>query len=447
MKKTFNINLAGLPFIIDEDAYKLLNDYLDTIRFAFKSADDTEELADDIEARIAEILYETDPDGIKIITLEEVSRVISRIGQPEEIIEIDESSLYDGMNKEDMPGNEEKFSTPPPINPQPKQSRNPFVRKKLFRDSQSGMLGGVCAGIAYYFNIDPTIVRLITVLLVFLSASTVIIVYIILWIVVPDAVTPYQRMQMKGTDPTVENIGKSVTEDFNDAENLRNASGAPTRPSGFLNSFFDITLKCLIILGLIITCPLLLALSIGLVGCMIAAFVIGTFIFGGVDGNGYGVFDFDEEGRMIFFILLAVIGGIITIGIPLWLLIRMLLKKNDLHQNSNYRKILLIVWLSGLVLTSIFTAKAIKASKNYNDIKREARRERTMPRKQLDEEITDMLQMTEFKDSTFTEIENMIIQTPSNNELTMESDTIPIQNDPKIIMEEALSNHTDSIKK
>ena len=90
MKKTFNINLAGYPFIIDDDAYNMLKDYLDTIRYAFDSSEDTGELAADIESRIAEILIEKNNGTHKIITLDDVSKVLERIGKPSDFIEIKE---------------------------------------------------------------------------------------------------------------------------------------------------------------------------------------------------------------------------------------------------------------------------------------------------------------------------------------------------------------------
>ena len=359
MKKTFNINLAGYPFVIDEDAYNLLKDYLDTIRYAFDTNDDTEDLATDIESRIAEILLENFNGVQRIVTLQEISGVIERIGKPSDFIEVEDSVSNSDADRSEEIKIEEETITPPPYEPN-KKSRNPFVRKNLFRDPQNAMLGGVCSGLANYIGIDVTIVRLLTVLLFFLSASTVAIVYIVLWIVVPEARTPLQRMKMMGEDPTVENIGRTVTENFQDGE-LKSDSDFQKEKPGFLSSLFSIFVKCLVILGLIIACPVLLALTLGLVGCIIAVFVLGVIIVGGTS-NTFWMFNSASEEILAFYILLAVIGGIITIGVPLWLLLRMYWKK-DRNYSQQSRRALLIVWLCGIALLTIFTVKAVRVGK------------------------------------------------------------------------------------
>lgn len=353
MKKTLNINLAGYPFTIDEDAYKLLENYLDTIRYAFDTKDDTGELAADIESRIAELLIENEKGGVRIVTFDEISRVIERIGKPSEFIDIDESvKTEDSTNEEEINVKEEKI-TPPPYEPDQKYSRNPFARKKIFRDPQNAMIGGVCSGIAAYLHIDVTIVRILTVLLFFLSASTVAIIYIILWIVVPEARTPLQRMQMMGEDPTMENIGKTVREKYQYSP-TDNYSQSQSQRSGFIPTAISIFVKCLVIIGLIIAFPLIIVLGATLIGCMIAIFVIGIGIFSG------GMFDTATEGLMVLFILLAVVGGAITIGVPLWLFIRNSWKKKDVSYNPSTQRAILIVWLCGIAMVAVFTVKAVK---------------------------------------------------------------------------------------
>lgn len=352
MKKTLNINLAGFPFTIDEDAYQLLKDYLDTIRYAFETNDDASELATDIESRVAEILLEKEDGKFRIVTLDEISQVIERIGKPSEFIEIEETTKNSENNHEEEIKIESESATPPPYNPETSYSRPPLFRKRLFRDPQNSMLGGVCAGIATYLNMETWVVRLIAVCLLFLSVTTVAIVYIILWIVIPPANTPLQKMQMKGEDPTMENIGKTVTETFRvDDPNSNNEN--PGNKS-FLETALSVFVKCLIILGLIIAIPLLIVLGATLIGCMIAVFVIGIGIFSG------GMFDSFNEGLMVLFILLAVIGGAITLGVPLWLLIRKLSKKKEESISATTQRSVLIIWLIGIAMTAVFTTKAVK---------------------------------------------------------------------------------------
>ena len=358
MKKTLNINLAGYPFTIDEDAYNLLKDYLDTIRYAFHTNDDTEDLAVDIESRIAELLIENEAGGVKIVSKQEVTKVIERIGKPSDFIEITEEDASETSSDISSDESEQKISveetiTPPPYQPN-KQSRNPFVRKRIFRDPQNSMLGGVCAGIANYLHIDVTVVRLITVLLFFLSASTVAIIYIILWIVVPEANTPFQRMQMMGEDPTVENIGKSVTENYQDKEKVPFQNDKKSGFASFLSSALSIFVKCLIFFGLFIAILLLIAFGAAFLGCAIAIFVIGIGLVSG------GMFDSFAEGLMVLYILLAVIGGTITLGIPAWLFLKKFWKKKESASNPSNQRALLIAWFCGMALVAIFSVKAVK---------------------------------------------------------------------------------------
>ena len=433
MKKTFNINLGGLPFIIDEDAYNLLKDYLDTIRYAFKTNDDTEELAKDIENRIAEILYEKDPEGIRIVSFSEISKVIERIGKPNEIIEIDETAeISDNINSEEEIKTEERV-TPPPIEPQNQDSSIPFARKRLFRDTQNGMLGGVCAGLAHYLNIDVTIVRLIMVLLLFLSFSTVGIIYIILWIVVPDANTPYQRMQMMGKNFTMENIGKSVTENYQDNSNSVNYNN-PNK-GGFLSTLFSIFIKCCVILCFILGLPILLVLLFILVVCIITFFAVGVALVGGSVFGDVMPFDQPGGGVLAFYLLLASIGAIITIGIPIYLLIRMIFKKSS-NLSDNNRRSLLVIWLIGIALTAVFTVKTVKKTKQLNF---EVFNDRI-------EQFEDIAESNEFKDVENIKVKNgeIIMTDTEKNTLTISKAGVNFNPAEKSVNDSIVITATDS---
>lgn len=395
MKKTLNINLGGYPFTIDEDAYNLLKDYLDTIRYAFDTTEDTEDLASDIEARIAEILIEKENGGVRIISLDEISKVIERIGEPSQFIDprdmcpnTDEVIIEE--TKDQQFKNAETIN-PPPYNPDHPQQP---LRKKLFRDPQNSMLGGVCSGLAIYLNLDPTIVRLITVALFFLSASAVAIAYIILWIVVPEARTPWQKMQMRGEDTTVENIGRNITENYRE-DAAENHSGNNQR-TGFFKFIYNccsIFVKFLIILGLFIAIPVVLALVLVLVACIVA------LCTGFADGNIYSqFFGIAGYGKMIFHLLLAVLGAIITIGIPLWLFFTRRRRKYDISTTLNNRRSLVLIWLAGIALVSVFTPKTARdiqqldAVKYHLDISFLEKKKKVM--KDLDLKESDIEHMT-----------------------------------------------------
>ncbi|MDE5875777.1 MAG: PspC family transcriptional regulator, partial [Muribaculaceae bacterium] len=114
MKKTFNINLAGFAFTIDEDAYSLLHDYLNTIEHAFSKEEDSKEISLDIEARVAELLMEKTTTGSPIVTLRDVEEVIARIGKPEDMIEEESLTLASEEGETINVRKEERIITPPP---------------------------------------------------------------------------------------------------------------------------------------------------------------------------------------------------------------------------------------------------------------------------------------------------------------------------------------------
>lgn len=162
MKKTHNINLGGVPFIIDEDAYHSLDNYLDEIGIRLDGSDDNEVL-DDIESRIADIFKEeiTSPKS-QVVSIALVRRAIAIIGNANEF----------GEPKHTF---KDECENPKPL--------------RLYRSRDEKIIGGVCGGIAEYFNADPTVIRIITFLLVFLGGLSLW-VYIILWIVIP--LKPYE---------------------------------------------------------------------------------------------------------------------------------------------------------------------------------------------------------------------------------------------------------------
>lgn len=337
MKKTVNINVAGFPFVINEDAYNLLNEYLKTIENAFRNVDGSTELINDIESRVAELLINCTEKGSPIITLDDVENVISRIGKPEEMVE-EESFIIDTENPDgtsetvNVDVESERVTPPPYIPPLPKP------KKQLFRDPQNAMIGGVCSGIAWYLGWDVTWVRLLMVALLIMSVSTVGIVYLILWIVVPEARTPLQRMQMMGEQPTMENIARTVTDNFRDdrGEPIKTQPTSAPASASSLATFFSVIAKILIVIGLIIAIPIFVAMLIGLFSGVFFLLMWGaTKIFGvGMPFEDPGIAE-PFVSRVIFWGVLCGIGWVITLGIPLFRLIRKGLNKAPINETTN----------------------------------------------------------------------------------------------------------------
>ena len=190
MKKTISIHLGKQQFVIEEDAYQRLNNYLRTLESSFNNEDGTIEIMEDIEMRCAELLSQQTANGQQVVTLKEVDKAIESLGHPEEINDAtsDENTTKSANN---LPPNE-------PTN-QP---------KRLFRDVENGSIAGVCTGLANYLAIDPVIVKIIFILLLFLGFGGL--TYIVLWIVVPNAKTPADKLKMKGQAVTVESIKSEI---------------------------------------------------------------------------------------------------------------------------------------------------------------------------------------------------------------------------------------------
>jgi phage shock protein PspC (stress-responsive transcriptional regulator) len=192
MKKTLSINLSGMVFDIDDDAYRELQIYLTQIESHFADAEESKEILADIEARIAELFKEKVNGSKQVIIIEDVEEVIKILGRPEEIGESVDSSEE---SKRDRFG--------------------PSGYRRIYRDPDNRILGGVCSGMGAYFHIDPIIIRIIFVIGTLIGIGTGLIIYLILWIVIPEAKTTVQKLEMKGEPVNISNIGKSVKEEFN----------------------------------------------------------------------------------------------------------------------------------------------------------------------------------------------------------------------------------------
>lgn len=203
MNKTVNINLGGMFFHIDEDAYQKLSRYFDAIKRSLKNSSGQDEIIKDIEMRIAELLNEKQKSEKHVVGLKDVDEIISIMGQPEDYIIEDEPQTSENQSQ---------------------SNTSNFRSKKLYRDSDKGMIGGVAAGLSHYFGIDVVWIRIALVLLVFAGVGTGFIAYIILWIVTPEARTTSEKIEMTGEPVNISNIEKKVREEFESvSEKIKNA--------------------------------------------------------------------------------------------------------------------------------------------------------------------------------------------------------------------------------
>lgn len=240
MKKTFTINISGSVFHIDEDAYQKLQNYLQMLNKHFGPGEEGREILQDIETRIAELFNEKMEADSKNVILESwVDEIIARMGKPEDFME--------GEEEEEETKTEEKAA--------PRATR---VKRRMYRDPDHRVLGGVCAGMAAYFQMDMVLLRIIFILLFFVLGPFNILLYFILWIAVPKARTTAQRLEMRGEDATVSNIEKSIREEvtevkdrykrFTSSDSYNKGREQVSRFGDFSYSVLRATLKILVVL-------------------------------------------------------------------------------------------------------------------------------------------------------------------------------------------------------
>lgn len=197
MKKTFTINISGSVFHIEEDAFEKLQNYLQQLSRYFGNQPAGQEILQDIESRIAELLQEKQREGLAAVTAEWVDEVIRRMGNPEDFMEQDQ--VQSNANANDSVKKEK-------------------IKKRMYRDGENRVLGGVCSGMSAYFTIDPVFLRILFILLVFVGVGVSVIVYLILWLVVPEAKTTAQRLEMRGEEATITNIQKTIQEEVGEVK-------------------------------------------------------------------------------------------------------------------------------------------------------------------------------------------------------------------------------------
>ena len=195
MKKTISINLNGMLFNIDDDAYARLEEYMKGIEAHFSGQDESNEIMNDIEARIAELLNERLGGGNKVVSINDIEEIIRTMGNPDEFAEAEQES----QNKQHY-----HYTHRP---------------RRLYRDPDNRVLGGVCGGMGAYMNIDPVIFRVIFVI-IFFGFGVGLLIYLVLWIVIPEARTTAQKLEMRGDPVNVSNIGSFIKDEF---ENVKNS--------------------------------------------------------------------------------------------------------------------------------------------------------------------------------------------------------------------------------
>ncbi len=233
MKKTVTVNISGIVFTIDEDAYAALQKYLSKIKGYFRKSDGQEEIIADIEARIAEMFHEKIDAKFQVISILHVEEMMTIMGKPEDFIDEEQKNSEQEQQKTKQQ--------------EPNNNNEKYHSKRLFRDKDGNVLGGVCSGVGYYFGFDPIWLRLIFAGLFFFG-GTGFVFYFLLWVIIPEAKSTSEKLEMKGEPVNIDNIGKAIEDEM---DNLKNKFSDSTtnwrqhidnrRARNFILRFFDFT--------------------------------------------------------------------------------------------------------------------------------------------------------------------------------------------------------------
>ncbi|MGK0385073.1 MAG: phage shock protein PspC (stress-responsive transcriptional regulator) [Bacteroidia bacterium] len=271
MNKTITSNIAGYVFHIDENAFNKLDAYLNTIRSYFTDSQGKDEIIADIEARLAEMLHEKIGDMKQVVSLEDVNQVIIIMGQPEAFIDDDPESAGWTEQKSQPSGSE---------------------TKRLFRDPDNKVIGGVCAGVSNYLGLGDAIWLRLALVISFFFFGTGFLLYLILLIIIPEAKTTADKLHMRGENVTVSNIEKRVNEELGTVKNkwndLHGNSGAGRKIGNLLHRIITLVGSLVLLLikfiGKIIGFAFVVVGVIGLLSVIGVPFGLPTIISLGSEG-------------------------------------------------------------------------------------------------------------------------------------------------------------------
>lgn len=319
MNKTIIININGIVFHIEEDAYEVLRTYMTEVKRHFAYSPDSDEIVTDIENRLAEMFNERlNADNRQVIITADVESITERMGNVSDF-DIDDDD-------------------------QPVRLTDPIYKaeKKLFRDTDDRIISGICAGIAHYFGIGPRWIRLLAIISLFLGIG--IPVYLILWLVIPKAVTRADKMAMKGEPINIQSFKKNFDEELAGLKHgLKNAhheaKPAINQLARFIGNAGMLVIK--IIGGIIVFSGIiaLIALSIGLI----------TFL-GYWNSNQLNAFPFNmvNPGYKSIFTISAFILIFIPLAALVVFAVRVIFTRFAVSKTVYFG--MLILWLTALVV-------------------------------------------------------------------------------------------------
>ena len=397
MKKTLTINIGYSIFNIDEDAYEILNKYLDSIKDYFQKIDNDPDIIKDFELRIAENFSSKVSSSKQCIDLSDVKEVIEIMGSLDDFKEIYNDTETENVKEEKKSnklfrdssnriiagvcsGIAEYFKIDPiivrvlffiavPLNlivyiifwtGIPSKDFNPDLRKILYRDKENGVIGGVSKGLSNYLKIDANIIRVIFVLSLFFGGAGLLF-YLLLWLFTKEAKTIGQKMNMSGFNVNLSNIEdfiKKKTKNLNSPEN--------TLTKVFLFPFrllAPLINACLKIGVFVFKTIFFMFSSIFIVFISILLFVFSTISFKDISSEQDSEFYELLNALPDYFAIFSVVFLLLTIVISVIISFYVLFKKKS---NSYFFILLIFLWIAFLILIMISLPNIILNMQDLN---------------------------------------------------------------------------------
>ncbi|MCB9033587.1 MAG: PspC domain-containing protein [Chitinophagales bacterium] len=335
MIKTYNINLAGQIFNINEDAYEMMSNYFQKIKQYYANDENKDEIVKDIESRFAEIFYSKGKNHI--ITIEDAQSVIQQMGNPEEFDSdetTDQSQSYSSSQQQD--GFKGMFN------------------KKLYRDMDDRILGGVCSGLSHYFGIqNPLWIRLLFIISPFITFGTALLIYFILLILMPKAETPSQKLEMMGEPINHDAIKNQIYKTSSDIKKNSTINDVVDA----IGKIIIIFIKGIILFTLLIFIITFFALAVGAFASVVTGVPLANAYF-----FNHGIFGW-----------LLGLGLLFTLSMPLVLLIVLTIRliSSRSYDRMNKKLVYLPIigfFLLGLILAGIGTNNAKKLLAENHEI-------------------------------------------------------------------------------
>lgn len=337
MKKNITINLFGALYNIDEDAYELLVRYQEDMKRYFAKREDGEEIADDIEHRVAELMAELKASGVEAVTIEHIEAIIRRIGSPEQ-----------------LDGTEEDNDVQP-------QAEKP--RKKLYRNPDDKKIAGVLSGLAAYFGVDTMALRILAILLVFVTQGVCLLIYLFCWLIIPEAKTPEDKLLMRGEPVNMENLREEILNGAGKVEDFVRSPQTVSKARGCLTTIMDLFAGLFKFILYVCLGSIAVALLIALLAVV---FGVGVALYASVAGFGSlflynvdAVLKQTMEQLPAFTYIGFIISGVcslVLLAIPAYIIIHWIARVwgRSSEINSKMRITLIATWFGALVLFCIF---------------------------------------------------------------------------------------------